>query len=221
MAGDCFDRTALDRYAAPHQAFKLFRIRLEGAVEQQCDLSPVGQHQGMMHGQFRPGDDADLALVQFIAVAIGAVEYRLAPALRKAGDFRQDVPDARRQKQPARAMVFAIGQNLEACARGIDHRGAPGAVCPCRKPAHGRVFQYLRLRVSRDSGRINPILCQKAMRMAGKAVAALPLINDEHIAPGAAELKGGGKARIAATDDNGVVNWIVHDLLRVFSIQHK
>jgi hypothetical protein len=69
------------------------------------------------------GNHVDPALVQFVAVAIGAVKDRLAPALDEAQDLGQVVVQAKRLEQAARIEGLTLGHDAEGVALACDGQG--------------------------------------------------------------------------------------------------
>ncbi|MNN31047.1 hypothetical protein D3C81_1447180 [compost metagenome] len=187
--------------AARLQLRQLRRIGLERAIEEKSDRAPVGQHQGMVHGQGAGGQYADGALLQFIAVAVRAVKDAAAPALGQAVDGRQFVDHAGGQHEAAAVHDMAIRQgHAEAIAIAAGGRLHGHAI----QPGDGGIRHQLRLALGRDGGRAAAVLGQETVGMAGVAVAALAAVDHQHAAAGARQLRGGGQARVAAADDDGI-----------------
>jgi hypothetical protein len=94
------DAPLLHRDAPPGQSRPLRVVGDKAVVDQKRGWTPVGQHQGMMHGERTGGQDADRAAFEFVTVTIRAVEDRGAPPIGEARNVRQDIDDATGEYQP-------------------------------------------------------------------------------------------------------------------------
>ncbi|MCY1295205.1 hypothetical protein D9M70_445340 [compost metagenome] len=145
-------------------------------------------------------DDRDLALVELVAVAIGAMEGASAPALGQPLDVRQAVLDAGCKEQASALEGRTVG--------GGDDEGvllAAGGHGAALDPDERRIGGELRPRGCGDLAGRDAVLAEEAMGVAGKPVAANALVDDSHAPAGAQKLEGGGHAGIAAAYDDDVL----------------
>ncbi|VFT23212.1 Uncharacterised protein [Pseudomonas aeruginosa] len=206
---------ALDRHAAPVQPGHLLGIRFEDAVEEEGGRSPVGQHQGVVDGQRRGRQYANRPTVQFVAVAIRAMEHVPAPALRKTGDLRQVVGYPAGEDQPACGEAFSVGGlHHETVSLLLRRDGGFG------QPLDAGIGQQLCAGVIGDGRRIAAVLAEKAMGGPGEAVASQARIHHQHPAPRPRQLHARGDAGIAAAHDDHVESHGVSPI-RIVMKQHK
>ena len=201
IAGQLADPGSLDSDAPRLQLGEILCGGFEGAVEEECHLPPIGQHQRVMHRHFRTRQHADRALIELISMAIGAVEDMLAPPLCKSGNIGERIADAGGE-DAAPAFMRAALRIGDGVAGGppVDLLGAPV------EPGHGRVFHQLRATIGGDLAGIAAILAEEAVGVGGKSVAAPAFVDDEHLAPRPRELERRRKAGIAAADNDHVIH---------------
>ena len=192
-------RRFFGRHAAPGQGCALRVVRRERLVQEQGDTAPVRQHQGMVHRHLAGSEHADVALVEFVPVAIRAVENAAPPSLGKSIDRRQRVGDPGGQyKAPAHDLA-AIGER--------DQELVAGRSCRDRRfvcPGNIGVGEQLRPALGRDRRRLLPVLGQEAVRMRGIPVAALAGVDDQYAAACARQLHGSRQSGVAAANDDDV-----------------
>ena len=145
----------------------------------------------LQNGEAPPG--------KFEAVAIGAVQHRLAPALGKAGDVRKPIRNAIGEHQLTGLDRVAGGGGDREAAVAARHRG-----CLALDQAGMGIAQQLLARRRDHRQRVAAVLGEEAMRGGCEAVARPAGIDDEDRAAGAGELQRGGEAGEAAADDDGV-----------------
>ena len=69
-------------------------------------LADEGEH---VDGILTVGEDGDVLVAEFVAVAVGAIEDGVAPALCEAGDGGKDVADACGKEEATGGVGVAIG----------------------------------------------------------------------------------------------------------------
>ena len=123
-----------------------------------------------------------------------------APALGEAGDGRELIAEADGDQHAARLVTFAGDGDGERAVRRIGIGGV------AIEPGDGRIFSDLRAPFGRDVGGQRAVLGEKAVRVAGEAIAALAAVDDEDVATSAGEHQCGREAGIAAADDDDVMH---------------
>ncbi len=121
----------------------------------------------MMNGERGCSDDADPTLVQLITMAIGAMKYALPPAFMQTRYRWQIVRHTCGDDEPsARLALSSVNLDLE----GID--GAADICCETIDPVDRLIGLDLAPGLGNDLAWRFSILTEKAVRVAGKAVAA-------------------------------------------------
>ncbi len=164
----------------------------------------VGPHSGIrlawMGRQRAEGQDAEPPARDLVAVAVGAVQDPLAPALAQAGEVRQLVHDPGRQDQPRRRVRRAVRQRDR--EPGVGRGGGDRLTV---EEGGGRVGGDLGAADGGDRARRAAVLPEETVRAVRETVAAPPGVDDQDALAGAHQGQGGGEAGVAAADDDGVV----------------
>lgn len=101
MPFDPVDGGLLDGHAPVREGGTGRVGQVQGAVDEQGHVAPVGEQFGLVDGHRAGADDADAALAEFIAVAVRAMEDGRAPAFGKARDGGKLVSHAGGQQDAA------------------------------------------------------------------------------------------------------------------------
>lgn len=140
-----------------------------------------------------------LPRLEFVAMAIGALEKASTPSLFQPFHVRQRIGNAGSKQEAVALGHVPVGQrHLEGVACSLRRFGR--SVDPAQRP----VSRQLLACTIGDLSRIGTIVRQEAMGVAGEAVSTLPGIDDENLAPRAEQLQGRGHSGIAAADDDNV-----------------
>ncbi len=95
-------------HAAGGEPGGVVRGRRRGVGEERDVAAEPAEQEGLVHRHGAAGEDADAAVADLPAVAVGAVEDVAAPPLADAGDVRQPVGEPARHQQAARAGGAAV-----------------------------------------------------------------------------------------------------------------
>jgi hypothetical protein len=129
---------------------------------------------------------AELAAAELVAVAIGAVQHALAPALPEARDRRQFVAHAGREQEASCPVLVAVSIG-DAETTPFGFRLAR----PRIPPGDGRIGEKLSLRLGDDRRRLAPVLAEKTVGMAGEAVTSLAFVDHQDAAARPRQLQAG------------------------------
>ncbi|MNV86824.1 hypothetical protein D3C71_1808810 [compost metagenome] len=111
-----------------------------------------------MHRHRIGGDDADVATVELVAVAVGAVENTHPPSFRQAFNVRQRIRDTERQQEaPPLMYTTFVRPDGEAIPRARCRNGR------ILDPRQRGVTLELRPRDPCDLRRVAPVLAQETV----------------------------------------------------------
>src|SRR5438067_5132027 len=199
--GDLGDPAIDDRYVAARQIGPDIGRNVVTIGEEGQPVGPIVEQPDLIVRLRAGPDEAPMLAGDFKAVAIGAGHDGGAPAFGKARNIRHLVGEAIAQDQAPRSKAFAIGSEDGEIIDGAGDAVGPGTDQPDRG-----IPRQLLPRLGQDVQRWLVIVAEQAMRVAGAAVARQAGIENSDLAPGTAELQGGGEAGKAAADDDDVIH---------------
>src|SRR5579859_2708789 len=201
VMGDLDDPAIDDRYVAARQIGLDIGRNVMTIGEDSQLVSPIVEQPDRLVRLRAGPDEAPMLAGDFKAVAIGAGHDGRAPAFGKARNIGHLVGDTIAQDQAARPKAFSI-----ASEDGEMVDGARDAVGPGTDQPDCGITRQLLPRLGQDVQRWLVIVAEQAMRVAGEAIARQAGIENSDLAPGTAELQGGGEAGKAAADDDDVIH---------------
>ena len=163
-------------------------------------VRPLAHDLGVPDGTRRAPDDAEPAVADLVAVAVGAVQDVAGPPVAEPGDVRQLVAQPGRDQQPPRRDPLTVGEEDPEPAAAVGHEVGDGAgddlaaVPRDLVPAGGEQL-----------GGWQAVAGEVAVHVGGRGVARLARVDHEDLAAGAGEDQGCGQAGGASADDGYVV----------------
>ena len=189
---------SFQRDAAGSQRLELCPVRLEALVQEERGRSPVRQHQRVMHRVFADAEDADRAVAEFVAVAVGAVEHAATPALGEPFDRWQFVDHAGREHQAIAGVAGVAGFDAEALRKTVRLDGV------ALVPMYVRISEQLAATFGHDAGGGAPVLAQESVRMLRESISPQAGVDHQNPPPRTCQLQCCGEARVAAADHDGI-----------------
>lgn len=172
-------------------------------VAEQYHRPPIAEQHGFGL-RFRLGivlrQHAQWSVRQFVAMAVGAMQYGLPPALGKPADGRQAINHSMGQHKPTGAHA---GATVEQHAEVIDTtpRTARGTIEPMQP---GIAQQLLPGRLQQRRG-CRTVLAEESVRDGSRVVAWMAGIDDQHAATRSRQLQRRRHSCEAAANDDRVI----------------
>jgi hypothetical protein len=180
-----------------------------GVAEENHVRTQLSPEQRAVDRQRSGRDDADGPVARFPAVAIGTVEHVAAPSLGDARNRRQFVAQASGDEQPSRPRLPPVGERHRERAIRLRQRTVEATRRDARDVDDFRAIRFdFRPAGRQQVARRHAFAGQVVMDVAGRRVARIAAVDDQHPPSRTRERQRRVQARGAA-DDRHVV-WFAH-----------